>query len=208
MKLWLRKLVVAFVAVMTLGIYIPPITLTADADESKDAISEKSNINDERSTAAVTENEIEEEQWGQQTFGDFPALKEVYLEQLTENAKDQAFMKFGPRMIDRLEDEFTTDILPVIEDVLEAVFDQADEDELRYYAITEEPARGFGERIFNVYDMRDQSDLIRFHVRRENRPLEGYWFNFHYHLSDDQFEAHYDIGEIYWDKNIPPKWMS
>lgn len=208
MKLWLRKLVVAFVAVMTLGIYIPPITLTADADESKDTISEKSNINDERSTTAVSENEIEEEQWDQETFGDFPDLKEVYLEQLTENAKDQAFMKFGPRMIDRLEDEFITDILPAIEDVLEAVIDQADEDELRYYAITEEPARGFGERIFNVYDKRNQSDIVRFHVRRENRPLEGYWFNFHYHLSDDQFETHHNIGEIYWDKNIPPKWMS
>ncbi|HEY4601694.1 MAG TPA: YpjP family protein [Cerasibacillus sp.] len=208
MKLWLRKIVVAFVAVMTLGLYIPPIALTLDADESKDAISEKSNIDEQQSAVAVVEHEIRDERRSQPTLEDRPTARETYLEHLTEGAKEQAFMKFGPRMIDRVEDEFTTDILPVIEDVIEAVIDRADEDELAYYAITEEPAHGFGERIFNVYDVRNQSDLVRFHVRRENRPLEGYWFNFHYHLSDDQFETHHDIGEIYWDKNIPPKWMS
>ncbi|MED4798110.1 YpjP family protein, partial [Priestia megaterium] len=51
-------------------------------------------------------------------------------------------------------------------------------------------------------------DLIRFHVRRENPPKDGYWFNFHYHAAADNFQKHYDLGKIYWNRNMPPKWFS
>src|SRR5690625_2926285 len=99
-------------------------------------------------------------------------------------------------------------ILPTMEEALQHILTDIGEEDATYIGITEQLSTGYGEKIFHVYDYRTKNDIARFHVRRDNRPLEGYWFNFHYHLYDDNFEKHYEIGEIYWDKNIPPKWMS
>ena len=213
MKLWLRKIMVALVAVVTLGMYVPPIALTTDAEESKDALSERPNVDEQNATVSITEDRYASVSYVEPTesnvdIAESTFTKEDYIDEITEQAKEQAFMKFGPRMIDQVEGDFTANILQVIEDVLESVMEDASDDEIRYYAITEEPARGLGERIFNIYDERNEKDIVRFHVRRENRPLEGYWFNFHYHLNEDNFEKHHDIGDMYWDKNIPPRWMS
>src|SRR5699024_12744030 len=87
-------------------------------------------------------------------------------------------------------------ILPEIENVITHMLTDM-EDEAPYIGITEKPSTGYGERIFNIYDYRTQRDIARFDVRRDNRPQDGYWFNFHYHLGDDNFEKHYEIGEIY-----------
>lgn len=79
---------------------------------------------------------------------------------------------------------------------------------VKYIEIVENTNPGYGEKIFDLYDMRDGKALAKFHVRRENRPLDGYWFNFHYHEQLDNYETHHTIGEVYWSKNTPPKWMS
>jgi len=219
MKEWLRKLFVIFVTILTLGFYIPPLYSNTDADDNENAFSSKENVDEDQVSAVDTFTRTTQAEFDSRIHDDSTThvvertddqqlLPEDYIIQdLTEKAKEQALMKLGPRIFEQVEDEFIDEILPNIEAVLVSYLQEA-KDELPYFSITEQPTSGLGERIFHIYDHRTEEDVIRFHVRRENRPLEGYWFNFHYHVSDDNFEKHYDIGEIYWDKNIPPKWMS
>ena len=58
----------------------------------------------------------------------------------------------------------------------------------RRLAISEKPAGDYSEKIFNVYDLEDRKDLIRFHVRTEKRPKDGYFYNFHYHIAEDDLQ--------------------
>lgn len=205
MKLWMRKAVVVLVAIMTLGLYVPPTPTDVNAEDSnKEAFSPGSDV-DGASTPTIVAEAVHEVQ---ERIDDEEQTSDNVIHALTEKAKQQTMNKLGPKIRNQVEDEFASDILPGIENVLTNLFMEAGEDEIPYYGITEDPSDGYGERIFNVYDVRTHRDIARFHVRRDNRPLEGYWFNFHYHLSKDNFEKHHVIGEIYWDKNMPPKWMA
>lgn len=208
MKLWLRKISVILITIMTLGFYVPSAMLDLEAEENKDSLSPKENINDD-SVRPATEvqadetDDIAEYNISYETFDN-----DYYLHMLTEKATEQVVTKLGPKIGERVETDVLETILPNIENVLETVLSGSEDEVLPYYGITEEPARGLGEKIFHVYNHQTNEDIVRFHVRRDNRPLEGYWFNFHYHLSKDDFEEHHELGEVYWDKNIPPKWMS
>ncbi len=82
------------------------------------------------------------------------------------------------------------------------------DESLNYIKITDQPSGNYSEKIFNISDGLTGKDLIRFHVRTEKRPIEGYYYNFHYHTFEDRFVAHHDVGDIYWSKNTPPKWLS
>lgn len=199
MKLWMRKITVVLVTIMTLGLYVPPLALDVDADENKDALaSNPESFND----AGLTVTEAIENE-------PLPDNDENYfIQTLTEKAKEQTITKLGPRITEKIDDDFFHDILHNMEDVVQTILADAKEEDAQYIGITEHPSNGFGEKIFNIYDYRTHKDIARFHVRRDNRPLEGYWFNFHYHLSNDGFEEHHEIGEVYWDKNVPPKWMA
>ncbi|MFC3041107.1 YpjP family protein [Virgibacillus xinjiangensis] len=199
MKPWVRKALVAMITVMTLGMYTPPVHLTAEAENEGSETDARQDA--ERGQAAAdTREELDVT---------LELNDQDYLQTLTEKAKEKTLHKLGPRIVPQVEDEFTSVILPKMTDVLEGlVTDQGGGIAVPYYSITEEPSPGVGERIFNIHDDREGKDIAKFHVRRDNRPLEGYWFNFHYHLSQDGFEQHHDIGEIYWDKNMPPKWMA
>ncbi|WP_284140604.1 MULTISPECIES: YpjP family protein [unclassified Virgibacillus] len=202
MKLWIRKIFVAFVAIVTLGMYVPPAVLNTNADDNKDAFASKSNFNETASPVKLVHEEQEKSQ-----LSAVLTDTDYHIIELTEKAREQAVAKLGPKIANQVEDEFTTLILPAIENVLTTVLTE-NEAAAPYFAISEQPAKGHGEKIFHVYDVRNEKDIARFHVRRDNRPQEGYWFNFHYHLSKDNFETHHEIGEIYWDKNIPPNWMT
>lgn len=206
MKLWLRKLSVVLITFMTLGIYIPP-TYLDDLTDSNEYIESSSNSDESLiSTRAAVDKQT-----------DVDAINEVNIENntsdhfiglLTEQAKGQTTAKLGPKIVNKVEDEFNDVILPSMESVIRGILVEAGDEELPYYGISEQPAQGIGERIFNIYNFKTSEDVAKFHVRRDKRPQEGYYFNFHYHLSTDGFEEHYDIGEIYWDKNTPPKWMA
>ncbi|WP_138419101.1 YpjP family protein [Aquibacillus sediminis] len=201
MKIWIRKIFVVLIACMTLGLYIPSIPIETDAD-SKEVDTSKADANND---FLNKDQQIHAKQFEVSE----PEIDNDYLvNALSEKAKEQAYSKLGPRIAERVEVDFMNDILPNLEEALQIVLKDAGEEKVPYFEITEEPQQGYGERIFNIYDYRTNEDIARFHVRRDNRPLEGYWFNFHYHLSKDQFEEHHEIGEIYWDKNTPPKWMS
>lgn len=200
-KLWMKKLSVILITFMTLGLYIPPTYLDVSAKDNE-SIPEKEDINENGS--AVPEMEIKGQENNDSSFYESGILVGM----LTEQATQQTVSKLGPKIYNQVEAEFTSTILPGIEEVLENILMEAGEEKLPYYGITEQPAQGYGERIFNVYDYQKKQDVARFHVRRDNRPGEGYWFNFHYHVSKDGFENHHLIGELYWDKNTPPKWMA
>jgi len=191
MKRWLNKMLVIFVTIITLGFYVPADLLEVDAENNKNNIP-KSNVDDESSEDSLPGEAL---------------TKDEALSVLSEQAKEQTLKKFGPRITPQVEDEFYSRILPNIEIALNELIEKTEGD-YRSLSITEEPAKGYGERIFHVYNEETGQDIALFHVRRDNRPLEGYYFNFHYHIKDDEFKEHHTIGEIYWDKNTPPKWMS
>ncbi|WP_339226253.1 YpjP family protein [Oceanobacillus sp. FSL K6-2867] len=205
MKFWMRKLAVVLVTIFTLGMYSPTALLEIDAEENEDAFSSGADINNLSSPVTELREEIDYTITA-------PIVetnpKEMAVRELTQMAREQAITKFGPKIANQVETEFTDIILPNIEAVLASILDESGTDNYAYFAITENPAEGYGERIFNVYDERRGKDIAKFHVRRDNRPLEGHYFNFHYHVSSDGFKEHHDIGEIYWDKNTPPKWMA
>ncbi|WP_186576009.1 YpjP family protein [Aquibacillus kalidii] len=195
MRLWLKKISVVLITFMTLGIYIPPTYLEASVD-NEELVSTENDTSDRFLEDDIDTDDVEEIN-----------LNDQYISTITEQAKLQTVSKLGPKITKQVEDEFTTLILPNIEAVVKSILEEAEE-EVPYFAITEQPSSGYGEKIFNIYNYRTKQDIARFHVRRVNRPQEGYYFNFHYHVSTDGFEEHHDIGEIYWDKNTPPKWMS
>ncbi|MGM8213290.1 YpjP family protein [Virgibacillus sp. W0430] len=204
MKMLFRKLFVSLIAVLTLGMYIPPATInteSSDTDTEESKNSESSKLTIHESPTLYTDN-----------FNTYETTIESHspdhvINALTEKARAQTMEKMGPKIVAHVENEFDQVILPVIENVFASLITASD-DIPHAYAITEQPSKGLGERIFHLYDETNEQDIAKFHVRRDLRPLEGYWFNFHYHLYTDNFEEHHEIGNIFWDKNIPPKWMA
>lgn len=195
---WLRKSFVILVTILTFGLVTP--TQPSLFDDSSTVKSPKKDIVEDKkseisSSAAITE-EI-----GYQTKDDF-------IRNVINEAETQAFMKFGERIRPVIENEFTDVILPNIQLAIQNVAEQFPEEELNYLTVSEKPGAGLSEKIFNIMNERTKEDIIRFHVRRDNPPKQGYWFNFHYHTHHDSFQTHHDLGMIYWDKNTPPKWMS
>lgn len=195
MKLWWRRIAVVFITILTLGIYTPTNLLEIDADKRSD-----SNLS---SSSDIETTSVIEETTQSYIVGN---PKEVYLEHLHKEAKELSLEKFESRITDKVENEFAAVILPQMETLLADLVEHSEE--YKDIAITEKPSEGYGERIFNVSNNNTNETLVKFHVRRENRPLEGHYFNFHYHLNKDRFQKHYHIGDIYWDKNTPPKWMA
>jgi hypothetical protein len=130
------------------------------------------------------------------------------MEDLLKEAENQSYQKFGTKIKPVIENEFREIILPNIQSALQEMAFQFPEDDLKNITITEQPSPGHSEKIFNIKNSVTGKDILRFHVRRDNPPQAGYWFNFHFHTYHDGFQSHYDLGSIYWDKNTPPKWMS
>lgn len=123
------------------------------------------------------------------------------------HARERSFEKFGSKIGPVIEQQFDDMILPEMEKVIHQTL-LTKEGAPKRLAITEKPSGHYHEKIFHVYDRDQEQDLIRFHVRTEKRPQDGYFYHFHYHLAEDQFTAHYAIGDIFWSKNTPPKWLS
>ncbi|KQL55449.1 hypothetical protein AN964_09810 [Heyndrickxia shackletonii] len=134
--------------------------------------------------------------------------KESFINSVMAEAEKQSFEKFGSKISPVIEDEFRQVILPNIQKAIEMTVAEYPEEKLESFAVSESPSGGLGEKIFHIYDTNSNEDIIRFHVRRDHPPMDGYYFNFHYHVQYDNYQKHYTLGTIYWDKNTPPKWMS
>jgi hypothetical protein len=203
MMLWMKRISVFLITLATLGMYTPPINLNPNTDDGE-FISEKSS---EREEATVPILDVAED-IDDITAIDERDLRTYIIDAITNEAKAHTIAKMGPKITKQVDTDLTTNIFPNIEAVLHAILTDVGDEAVNYYGISELPSKGYGERIFNIHDYDNHKDIARFDVRRENRPGEGYWFNFHFHLSKDGFEEHHPIGEIYWDKNMPPKWMA
>lgn len=197
MKNWWHKSLMVAVAVLTLGMISPNHTIWETLLDDKTEL--KTHAEKSRNT---------------QTTYDWPDPSEFYysnpsiLETIHQTAEEQAYMKFGSRIGPVIEDEFKNEILPNIQQAIDLHLAEADEDSLRRLAISQKPSGDHSEKIFHIYDTETNKDKIRFHVRTEKKPQEGYYFNFHYHLEEDDFQQHITLGDIYWSKNTPPKWLS
>lgn len=219
MPLWLRKLVVVLITVFTLGLVTPPAHfLTGDSNSTSkaDLINSSSDKSDddgqqEYKHVGHTSSQVIDYQlpWPEIAASiSNEDLNTQFLDYAKKRADQQTMLKFGERIQNRLADDYMQEISPKIEEVVASYFDGLNEETIRNLAITNSPSAGYGEKIFNIYDVRDGNDQFRMHVRREHPPKDGYYFSFHYHTAKDEFQSHNQIGKLYWDKNMPPKWMA
>jgi hypothetical protein len=197
MNKWIRKSFVVLVSLLTFGL-ITPTQLINNVNAEKPT---------ERDTieAALLRGYSQENSYFET---EEVVDKEKFLEELVKKAELQSYQKFGTRIKPVIENEFREIIMPNIEKALQETAAQFPTEDLVNLAITETPGKGQSEKIFNIKNSETNMDVLRFHVRRDNPPQAGYWFNFHYHTYHDGFQSHHELGSIYWDKNTPPKWMS
>lgn len=198
MKQWLRKTLIVLVSIVTFGTVTPSHALWSEDQDHRNT-QQRGQGHDESLGQQIIETEFVETKW---------VAKDHFVTLMTEEAEKQAMIKFGPKISKVIEQEFCDVILPNIESAIQITATQFPEDALANLAITESPGGGVSEKIFHIYNAETKKDVIRFHVRRDKPPLEGYTFNFHYHTYHDQFQTHYTLGTIYWDKNTPPKWRT
>lgn len=194
MPQWLRKSLVVLISVFTFGMVTP-----AQASELL-SIDQQRN-GDETDLIEVSSPESEN------IIIDEIPFHRNFIDQIKQEAVEKSFEKFGNRIGPVIQDEFLEMILPNIEAVIDTLASDLPEGDLEYLTITEVPPSGQSEKIFHIVG-KENRELIQFHVRRDKPPHEGYWFNFHYHTFHDQFETHYELGAIYWDKNTPPHWRT
>lgn len=193
MNNWIRKSFVVLVSILTFGLVTPTHLIN-------NVNTEKPNNRDMFETIPFTNPE---ENLEEAIFS-----KEEFLEELIHQAELQSYQKFGTRIKPVIENEFRDVIMPNIERALQNMANQFPDEDLVNLVMTESPGKGQSEKIFHIKNNVTNKDVLRFHVRRDNPPQNGYWFNFHYHTYHDGFQSHNELGKIYWAKNTPPKWMS
>ena len=195
MPKWLQKSFVVLVTILTFGLVTPSQTFLYN-QASADKPTREDSVKAETPFTQIDEGTEEELDSSQ------------IIQSWLTDAEELSYIKFGSRIKPVIEDEFKQVILPNIQKAIEEVAVQYPEEKLAYLELSEVPGGANSEKIFNLYSKESKKDIIRFHVRKDHPPHSGYWFNFHYHTSDDNFEAHHELGSIYWDTNTPPKWMS
>ena len=196
MNKWLRKPLFVLISILTFGLVTPTQLMNsvyAENFKDIDAFEATADRNITRQNEFYQESEFN---------------REEFMEQLIKQAEIQSYQKFGTKIKPVIEDEFREVILPNIELAIAQTADQFPEEDLKNLTISEQPGSGLSEKIFNIKSHLTGEDISRFHVRRDNPPQAGYWFNFHYHTIYDGYQSHHELGTIYWAKNTPPKWMS
>lgn len=197
MKQYLQKLLIALVAVLTLGVISPSHeiwTTLQPKDDTRETDLPTTSKHEYHIGLSDVETLTEE----------LPSIQETLL----NPAHDLAYVKFGSKIGPVIEREFNTVIFPKIEEVIQQTVADVGGLEKRSLSITQNPSGQYAEKIFHVTDTLSNEDLIRFHVRTEKRPQDGYFYNFHYHIANDGFTGHHSLGDIFWSKNTPPKWLS
>ncbi|MFJ7734043.1 YpjP family protein [Lysinibacillus sp. NPDC097231] len=199
MKTWVKKSIVVMVAFLTFGLITPTHEIWEAFDQNP---SNRASIGPSSGTNTAEAHEISQEQTEiQQEPVDYSTL-------LIDAAKEQSYIKFGTKIGPKISNEFDEIIFPKMEEAIAMTLAGIDDASLASLTISERPSGNYGEKIFNISNNETGTDLIRFHVRTEKRPQEGYYYNFHYHSAEDDFMAHNNLGDIYWEKNTPPKWLS
>ncbi|UTE76069.1 MULTISPECIES: YpjP family protein [unclassified Rossellomorea] len=194
MSIWLKKSFFILLSILTFGLVSPS---QAFLNEENHALAKN---NGKPSTVESTPEETREEE--------LALTHDGFIESMLVQAEKNAYEKFGTKIKPVIEDEFRSLILPKIEKAIADTAAEFPEEDLTSLTISEVPQYAKTEKIFHIYDERSGEDIIRFHVRKDHPPKDGYYFNFHYHTVHDNFQAHHELGSIFWDKNTPPQWMS
>lgn len=196
MKKWMQKFLVISVALLTFGVITPnhEIWNNLENNNHNSNRAHEPRANDV-SSAIQLDTLLYEEQ-------------DSVINSLKDAAREQSYIKFGTRIAPKISNEFDTRIFPKMEEAIEMTLARINDEKIQSLIISEKPSGNYSEKIFNIKDSDSNVDLIRFHVRTENRPNEGFYYNFHYHTYEDSFVSHYNLGDIYWSKNQPPKWLS
>ena len=192
---WLQKLLIGLVACLTFGIITPTHDIWNSLQNKDDARQIGPSVEAEDYYFDLAESEEDEKS---------ESLEEVFV----VRAQELAYEKFGTKIAPVIASEFDEVIFPKIDEVIRQTVNASNETMKSQLAISDKPAGNYSEKIFNVYDEENRKDLVRFHVRTDKRPQDGYYFNFHYHTADDDYIKHYSIGDIYWSKDTPPKWLT
>jgi len=197
MNKWLRKTLFVAVSVLTFGLITPTQLINpaeADSPNERDAFE----LSSSGTFSHITDNSNQESEFNRVRL----------MDTLFKQAEEQSYQKFGSKIKPVIENEFRDIILPNIELAIEETANRLADEQLKNLVITEQPGSGYSEKIFHIKNGESGKDILRFHVRRDQPPQEGYWFNFHYHTYEDNFQTHHQLGAIYWAKDTPPKWMS
>lgn len=201
MKKWIQNCVIGLVAFLTLGIIAP-------THDIWDNLFDKESSKQIDTHSEVTTYEFEVDARALEQVNEETEASTYIEERFMMNARDLSLEKFGTKIGPKIEEEFETSILPKMNEVIHSKIFEVYADETSNLVMSKKPAGNYGEKIFNIRDTKHAQDIARFHVRTEKRPQEGYYFNFHYHLAEDTFEQHHSLGDIYYSKDTPPKWMT
>lgn len=198
MKQWLQKFLVITVALLTFGLITPNHSIWESLENGQQS---NRNTTTNYKELDFSQPDLEE---------DTPTHEESAdpVDWIMQAAKEQSYIKFGSKIAPVIGEEFEQRIFPQFETVITETFAQIDEESKQYLTISDKPSGNYSEKIFHIANGQTGKDILRFHVRTEKRPLDGYFYNFHYHTYEDQFASHHTIGEIHWSKNTPPKWLS
>ncbi|MCK6204746.1 MULTISPECIES: YpjP family protein [Bacillaceae] len=196
MPKWLRKSFVVMVTILTFGLVTPSQAFLYD-NANQDRSPKRDVLEAQAEGLDLAAPEEDEE-----------SIRQRFIQTAVQEAENQSYIKFGGKIKPVIEDEFREVILPNIEKAVEETAARIPGSDLGNLEITEWPGGGNSEKIFHIVNRQSNEDVLRFHVRRDHPPQEGYWFNFHYHTSEDAFQKHHELGSIYWNKNTPPKWLS
>ena len=191
---WLQRSLIIAVALLTFGVITPAHDIWSSFQEKSDSKHEEGSSNHSDYAIGLADPPIEVVE----------SIEDIFI----DSAKSLAYEKFGRKIGPVISDEFEQLIFPKIDEAIRMTVNMSTENEHRRLSISERPGGNYSEKIFHVYDKESHKDLIRFHVRTDKRPQDGYFFNFHYHVAEDGFNSHYTIGDIYWSKDTPPKWLS
>ncbi|WP_342600987.1 YpjP family protein [Psychrobacillus sp. FSL H8-0483] len=191
MKKWFQKTIIIAVALLTFGLISPNHFIWEQLLDNKTPT--KSISSDANTTEFQKVSLID-------------TLDPV--ESISMAAREQSYIKFGNRIGPVIQNEFDDVIFPRIQEAIDATVAKVEGDQASNLSITEQPSGEYHEKIFHIYNETTKEDLIRFHVRTDKKPQDGFYFNFHYHIAEDKYAKHYALGEIFWSKNTPPKWLS
>src|SRR5699024_2249302 len=201
MKKWIQNIIIGLVAFLTLGIITP-------AHDIWDNIFDKESSKQIGSSGETSAYEIEVDSKPAE-LSEVDEVASPYIEEaFIMNAKHLSLEKFGTKIGPKIETEFETMIFPKMDEVIRSKVFEVYADDRAHLSMSKKPSGNYGEKIFNIHDSEKSEDIARFHVRTEKRSKERYYFNFHYHLAEDEFEKHHHLGDIYYSKDTPPKWMS
>ena len=192
---WLQKGLIVAVALLTFGVITPAHDIWSGFQDKNDMKHAEGPIDDSTFQVAIADPLVELQ---------VESIEDTFV----SSARELSYEKFGDKIGPVIANEFDEVIFPKIDEVIRLTLNEANDLHKKRLAISERPTGNYSEKIFHVFDEKTREDLIRFHVRTDKRPLDGYFFNFHYHLATDEFTAHHTLGDIYWSKNTPPKWLS